>query len=274
MNAVRAARRGAIPVRGAVARLRFCSCRPASLAVTGTPVDAPDRARGPGGAGRRLRPVARHPARQRYLDGRSRGHGEAPPRARARALQQDPVLRRSRRSPARHQLRFHARVRGAPESQPGARRSARARGLRAGASRPAAALACPRPRRRRRREPDRHAAAQRAGGLRHARRARRAGTLVTGPGAPPLRSTRRPCRARGLRQQATSYYEHLQALSARLRARGLPAIRVREAPGHFETEDVLEMANAGLAPLVVADSYLAKFWAQVFRASASARTSC
>ncbi len=88
--------------------------------------------------------------------------------------------------------------------------------------------------------------------------------LVTGPGAAPLASLDDLAGREVYVNKATSYFPHLQQLSARLRARGLAAIRIREAPGHFETEDVLEMANAGLAPLVVADSYLAKFWAQVF----------
>ncbi len=87
--------------------------------------------------------------------------------------------------------------------------------------------------------------------------------LVTGPGAPALASLDDLAGREVYVNKATSYYPHLQQLSARLRARGLGAIRIREVPGHFETEDVLEMANAGLAPLVVADSYLARFWAQV-----------
>jgi membrane-bound lytic murein transglycosylase MltF len=88
--------------------------------------------------------------------------------------------------------------------------------------------------------------------------------LVTGPGAPPLRAIEDLAGREVFVNRATSYHEHLLALSRRLQARGLPAIRLREAPGHFETEDVLEMANAGLAPIVVADSYLARFWSQVF----------
>ncbi len=88
--------------------------------------------------------------------------------------------------------------------------------------------------------------------------------IVTGPGAPPLKSLDDLAGREVYVNRATSYHEHLSRLSTRLRARGLAAIRLREAPGHFETEDVLEMANAGLAPVVVADSYLAKFWAQVF----------
>ena len=41
-------------------------------------------------------------------------------------------------------------------------------------------------------------------------------------------------------------------------------MRLREAPGNFETEDVLEMANAGLVDIVVADGYIARLWSQVY----------
>ena len=36
------------------------------------------------------------------------------------------------------------------------------------------------------------------------------------------------------------------------------------APDVLEDDDVLEMVNAGLAPITVVDDYLAEFWRQVF----------
>ncbi len=39
---------------------------------------------------------------------------------------------------------------------------------------------------------------------------------------------------------------------------------IDEAPGALEDDDVLEMVNAGLAPITVVDDYLAAFWSQVF----------
>jgi membrane-bound lytic murein transglycosylase MltF len=65
-------------------------------------------------------------------------------------------------------------------------------------------------------------------------------------------------------QRATSYYESLTALNVALRGRGKAPVRLREAPAHFETEDMLEMANAGLVGTVIADDYLAHFWKQVY----------
>ena len=61
----------------------------------------------------------------------------------------------------------------------------------------------------------------------------------------------------------SSYGEHLQTINQRFEADGLAPIRVREAPGHFQTEDALEMVNAGLVDYTIADGYLADFWAQV-----------
>ena len=39
---------------------------------------------------------------------------------------------------------------------------------------------------------------------------------------------------------------------------------IDEAPSVLEDDDVLEMVNAGLAPITVVDDYLAEFWRQVF----------
>ena len=39
---------------------------------------------------------------------------------------------------------------------------------------------------------------------------------------------------------------------------------IDEAPDALEDDDILEMVNAGLAPITVVDDYLAEFWSQVF----------
>ena len=39
---------------------------------------------------------------------------------------------------------------------------------------------------------------------------------------------------------------------------------IDDAPDVLEDDDVLEMVNAGLAPITVVDDYLAEFWSQVF----------
>jgi membrane-bound lytic murein transglycosylase MltF len=88
--------------------------------------------------------------------------------------------------------------------------------------------------------------------------------LVTGPGSPVLRTLDDLAGREVFVNRASSYYEHLVALDRSLRTRGLKPIRLREAPGHFETEDLLEMVNAGLVQVVVADHYIARLWRPVF----------
>lgn len=90
--------------------------------------------------------------------------------------------------------------------------------------------------------------------------------VVTGPGAPPLRSIADLAGKEIYVSRASSYYEHLVALDRANRARGLAPMRLIDAPGHFETEDLLEMVNAGLVRIVVADAYLARLWKNAFPA--------
>src|SRR6056297_48700 len=61
----------------------------------------------------------------------------------------------------------------------------------------------------------------------------------------------------------SSYFEHLEALNRKLESSGMPHVKVEPAPDHFETEDILEMVNAGLVDYTIADNYIARFWTQV-----------
>lgn len=62
----------------------------------------------------------------------------------------------------------------------------------------------------------------------------------------------------------TSYFDSLSKLSARLVKEGKAPIQLGALPPELENEDKLEMVNAGLIDYVVIESYLAKFWQQVF----------
>jgi membrane-bound lytic murein transglycosylase MltF len=88
--------------------------------------------------------------------------------------------------------------------------------------------------------------------------------IVTGPGAPPLHSLDDLSGRDIYVQPASSYFESLSQINADFRRRGRAAARLRNAPGHFETEDVLEMTNAGLVKIAVADDYLARFWKAIY----------
>jgi len=89
--------------------------------------------------------------------------------------------------------------------------------------------------------------------------------IVTGPTAPPLHSLDDLSGKEVYVQPTSSYYESLTRINDGFRARKMAPIKLRNAPGHFETEDTLEMLNAGLVKIVVADDYLAKFWKEIYR---------
>jgi membrane-bound lytic murein transglycosylase MltF len=88
--------------------------------------------------------------------------------------------------------------------------------------------------------------------------------VVTGPGAPPIASVDDLAGEEVFVRKGSIYDESLARLNTQLKARGKPAVVIDEAPAVFEDDDVLEMVNAGLAPITVVDDYLAEFWSQVF----------
>jgi len=67
-----------------------------------------------------------------------------------------------------------------------------------------------------------------------------------------------------LRPQSSSFYESLTALNQRLASEKKAAVIIKEAPEALETEDLLEMVNAGLIQFTVADKHVADFWKQIF----------
>jgi membrane-bound lytic murein transglycosylase MltF len=88
--------------------------------------------------------------------------------------------------------------------------------------------------------------------------------VVTGPGAPEVASLDDLAGHEVFVRKGSIYEESLVLLNAQLKARGKPAVIVDEAPGVLEDDDILEMVNAGLAPITIVDDYLAEFWSQVF----------
>jgi membrane-bound lytic murein transglycosylase MltF len=88
--------------------------------------------------------------------------------------------------------------------------------------------------------------------------------VVTGPGAPPIATLDDLAGQAVFIRKGSIYHESLASLTAQLKARGKPAVVIDEAPDVLEDDDVLEMVNAGLAPITVVDDYLAEFWSRVF----------
>jgi membrane-bound lytic murein transglycosylase MltF len=88
--------------------------------------------------------------------------------------------------------------------------------------------------------------------------------VVTGPGAPAIATLDDLAGQEVFVRKASAYYESLTRLNEQLKAKGKPAIVIDEAPDVLEDDDLLEMVNAGLAPITIVDDYLAEFWSQVF----------
>ena len=88
--------------------------------------------------------------------------------------------------------------------------------------------------------------------------------VVTGPGAPTITSVDDLAGQEVFVRKGSIYDESLVRLNADLKARGKPAVIITVAPDVLEDDDVLEMVNAGLAPITIVDDYLAEFWSKVF----------
>jgi membrane-bound lytic murein transglycosylase MltF len=88
--------------------------------------------------------------------------------------------------------------------------------------------------------------------------------VVTGPGAPNIGTLDDLSGQEVFVRKGGIYEESVTALNQQLKARGKPPVTVNYAPDALEDDDVLEMVNAGLAPITVVDDYLANFWKQVF----------
>ena len=65
-------------------------------------------------------------------------------------------------------------------------------------------------------------------------------------------------------RKSSSYYESLQKLNATLTSLGKKPVTLQIVDEYLEDEDLLEMMNAGLIPLIVMDSHKAKFWGKIF----------
>ena len=88
--------------------------------------------------------------------------------------------------------------------------------------------------------------------------------VVTGPAAPPISSIDDLSGKEVYVRQSSSYYGSLKKLNDTLRKQQKPEAKIVTVSEYLETEDILEMVNAGLYPITVVDSHLAEFWAQVF----------
>ena len=84
--------------------------------------------------------------------------------------------------------------------------------------------------------------------------------VVTGPDTPPLETMADLAGLPIYVRTSSSYYEHLVELAKDQQLK----LNILPADESLEDEDLMEMVNAGLLPLAVADSHKAEFWAQIF----------
>ncbi len=88
--------------------------------------------------------------------------------------------------------------------------------------------------------------------------------VVTGPGAPPIATVDDLAGQEVFVRKTSIYDESIAALNEQLQTRGKPPVVIIEAPDVLEDDDILEMVNAGLAPITIVDDYLAEFWSKIF----------
>ncbi|MDH3574269.1 MAG: lytic transglycosylase F [Desulfobacteraceae bacterium] len=88
--------------------------------------------------------------------------------------------------------------------------------------------------------------------------------LVTGPSAPSIKSIDDLAGKEIHVRRSSSYYESLLQLNTSFKKARKPQMKLVLADETFEDEDLLEMVNAGLIPMIVMDSHKAQFWQQIF----------
>ena len=77
--------------------------------------------------------------------------------------------------------------------------------------------------------------------------------LVTGPAAPEVTKAADMLASEVHVRRSSSFFEHLAALNVRRQAEGKPPFAVVEADENLNSEDLLEMVEAGLIPATIAD---------------------
>lgn len=88
--------------------------------------------------------------------------------------------------------------------------------------------------------------------------------VVSGPASPPVAIVDDLAGKKVYVRKSSSYYESLVALNRLFAAKKKPAVVIEEVPEQLEDEELIEMVNAGLIPLIVVDKHKADFWKQIF----------
>lgn len=89
--------------------------------------------------------------------------------------------------------------------------------------------------------------------------------IVSGPSAPLIQTIDELSGKKIHVRQSSSYYESLLSLNKAFESAGKAPMNLVLADELFEDEDLMEMMNANLIPMITIDSHKAEFWAQIFK---------
>ncbi|MBL8659230.1 MAG: lytic transglycosylase F [Rhodospirillales bacterium] len=89
--------------------------------------------------------------------------------------------------------------------------------------------------------------------------------VITGPHGPKIKTVDDLAGREVYVRKSSSYYESLRQLNETFARAGKARMTLRLVDENLEDGDLIEMVNAGMIPMVVADDHKARFWAQVFK---------
>jgi membrane-bound lytic murein transglycosylase MltF len=89
--------------------------------------------------------------------------------------------------------------------------------------------------------------------------------VVTGPTSPPIKTIADLAGKEIHVRASSSYYASLKRLNSKFKKDGKKQMKLVLADEYLEDEDLLEMMNANLIPMIVIDSHKGIFWSQIFK---------
>ncbi|KPK25117.1 MAG: hypothetical protein AMJ61_12870 [Desulfobacterales bacterium SG8_35_2] len=88
--------------------------------------------------------------------------------------------------------------------------------------------------------------------------------VITGPACSPIKSLNDLGGKEIYVRKSSSYYESLLELNRNFKKAGKQPVKLIFADENLEDEDLLEMLNAGLIPMIIVDYHKARFWQKIF----------
>ena len=88
--------------------------------------------------------------------------------------------------------------------------------------------------------------------------------LVTGPAVSQVKTVKDLSGKEIYARASSSYYASLQSLNTKFKRAGTKPMKLVLADEYLEDEDLLEMMNANLIPMIIIDSHKGEFWKQIF----------